>query len=403
MTSTLELGRRRFLRSSLGLSGALLLGCDESTKNRLSAAHCDPACDCGGACPNDVAGSRVGSAPFINEGDAPLEVPYNAGLDGRLLTDLSRLTPENLVTPSSSFYIRTRQPDRLVVGARWPISVSGLVEAPSELLLDELLPLEQSQGALLLECSGNSRDGHFGLLSSAEWHGIPLRGVLDRLQIRAQATRVLISGFDDHSQPSARSTPGASWVFSFDELTSTGAFLATRLNGQPLPADHGAPVRLFVPGWYGCTCIKWVNEIVLVDDQAPATSQMTEFASRTHQNGTPALARDFQPAQMDQAAMPVRVEKWSADGGVSYRIVGILWGGTKPTDRLQIRCGEGDWQPVAVCPAQSSNRTWTLWSHPWRPATPGDYAIVLRVDDPSVRQRRLDSGYYLREVRIDEV
>ena len=179
----------------------------------------------------------------------------------------------------------------------------------------------------MLECSGNARNGHFGLLSSAEWHGIPLSRVLERLSIRSEATRVSIAGFDDHSEPSSgNSTPGASWIFSFDELASTGAFLATRMNGEPLPADHGAPVRLFVPGYYGCTCIKWVNEIALVDDSAPATSQMVEFASRTHQDGTPSLARDYQPALMDQAAMPVRVEKWLADGRVSYRIVGISVG-----------------------------------------------------------------------------
>src|SRR5204862_7518096 len=104
------------------------------------------------------------------------------------------------------------------------------------------------------------------------------------------------------------------------------ALLATGMNGAPLPPDHGFPVRLIVPGWYGCACIKWIDRIDLVAADAPATTQMREFARRTHQNGEPALAREFTPAVIDQAAMPVRVEKWLADGRIAYRVIGVMWG-----------------------------------------------------------------------------
>jgi DMSO/TMAO reductase YedYZ molybdopterin-dependent catalytic subunit len=215
------------------------------------------------------------------------------------------------------------------------------------------------------------------------------------------ATRLLVSGFDEYSQPSSRSTPGASWIFSFDELDRTKAFLATELNGVPLPADHGAPVRLIVPGWYGCTCIKWVNELRFVGDDEPATSQMREFASRTHQSGTPELARDYKPAEIDLAAMPIRVEKWRVSGAIRYRVVGIQWGGVARTDRLEIRFGDGSWEPV--CMANLTAAPWALWEHPWQPTATGNYAITLRTTDPSIRTRRLDTGYYLREVAIEQI
>jgi DMSO/TMAO reductase YedYZ molybdopterin-dependent catalytic subunit len=401
------LARRAFLQSSLCLTGELLLGCggDEDPTGAQGGARGSGA---GGAegCANPFERAlQLGTAPFINEADLPLNTPYNEGLDGRLLTDLSMLGADFLVTPTEFFYIRTRYPDLLDPSARWTIRVGGLVDTPAELVLDELLPLEESMGTLLLECSGNSRTGHFGLLSAATWHGIPVSAVLDTLRSQPDATRVSISGFDQHSQVSAggHSTPGASWIFSFDELEEAGAFFATRMNGEPLPADHGAPLRLFVPGWYGCACIKWVDEIALVGDDEPATSQMIEFASRTHQIGTPTLARDYLPATIDQAAMPVRIEKWQLGGRIGYRVVGILWGGDQTTTGLQIRFGNGGWEPVDVCPLPTTNRTWTLWSHLWQPELPGSYAIVLRVDDANVRQRRLDSGYYTREVAIDEV
>jgi DMSO/TMAO reductase YedYZ molybdopterin-dependent catalytic subunit len=202
--------------------------------------------------------------------------------------------------------------------------------------------------------------------------------------------------------------PGASWIFSRDDLPR--ALLAMRMNGAPLPRDHGFPIRLIVPGWYGCACIKWVDRIDLVPDEAPATAQMQEFAARTHQDirrlrtSTPPLARDFIPAVIDTAAMPVRVEKWIAGGRVEYRITGIIWGGSTPTNALSIRFKTSQpWTPVDDCPMPASTLTWSLWSHTWRPDAPGRYQIVLKVTDPSIRTRRLDLFFYVREILIDEV
>jgi len=246
--------------------------------------------------------------------------------------------------------------------------------------------------------------------SAADWDGVPLAAVLERLKPSARAWRVLVSGLDDAADPAGTSVPGASWIFSRDDLQR--ALLATRMNGAPLPRNHGSPARLIVPGWYGCACIKWVNRIELVPDEAPATSQMREFAARTHQPfdtlraGTPApLARDFTPAIIDTAAMPVRVEKWAARGGrIFYRIAGIMWGGSKPTDQLSIRFRSNlPWTRVEDCPRPSSTDTWSLWTHTWQPESPGRYTIVLRADDPSIRTRRLDLFFYARDIDIDDI
>ena len=137
------------------------------------------------------------------------------------------------------------------------------------------------------------------------------------------------------------------------------------------------------------------------DDRERLIAQMREFASRTHQDGTPELAREYLPAEIDLAAMPIRVEKWRVSGAIRYRVVGIQWGGAARTDQLDIRFGEDPWQ--RVCIANVSRTPWALWEHEWRPAAPGVHAITLRTADPSIRTRRLDTGYYLREVEIDEI
>jgi DMSO/TMAO reductase YedYZ molybdopterin-dependent catalytic subunit len=146
-------------------------------------------------------------------------------------------------------------------------------------------------------------------MSAADWCGVPIARVLERAQPIAAHALVLISGFDGHSRPSRTSTPGASWICHEDDLERYGAFLATEMNGVALPKDHGFPLRLMVPRWYGCASIKWVNAIELVPDDVAATSQMQEFASRTFQDGRPERARDYTPAVLDHAAMPIRIEK----------------------------------------------------------------------------------------------
>jgi DMSO/TMAO reductase YedYZ molybdopterin-dependent catalytic subunit len=388
--------RREFLHTIVGAAPVLYAACAGEGGGDPGVVL--PAPPSGGF----ERGTMEGIVDFAGEGNAMLDAPFGAGLDGRLYSDLSTLTADTLITPNDRFYIRTRYPDQLDTNAPWKIRISGHVDAPKELALDELSPLVQPMGVHLLECSGNGGFGRFGLLSAAEWAGIPLAAVLERAGVTERATRVLISGFDMHSQSSERSIAGASWIFTFDDLRD--AFLATEMNGEPLPRDHGAPLRLLNPGWYGCTQVKWLDAIELVDEEAPATSQMQEFAARTHQIGVPLLARDYRPARIHVAAMPVRVEKWRVDGALIYRIVGVMWGGTMPTDKLIIRMNPGDsFERVTISPAPATHETWTLWSHPFKPPAPGTYELELNIDDPLIPKQRLDSRYYVRAVEITEI
>jgi DMSO/TMAO reductase YedYZ molybdopterin-dependent catalytic subunit len=353
------------------------------------------------------AGALLGTLPLFRDRSQaqPFGVKFGPGLDARRITDLSLLEPGKLMTPNGLAYIRTEMPP-LAIGhlARgWTVDIGGLVAKDSTLTLADLTARATPHGPHLFECSGNANPSNFGLMSVAEWDGVPLADVIDRAKPAKGATAVLVSGWDHEVSISGRSVPGASWVFPLEWIDRMGAFLATGMNGEPLPADHGAAVRLVNPGWYGCSWIKWVNEIRVVGPDEPATSQMLEFANRTHQAAPHKLARDYAPADIHTAATPVRVEKRRTDSGLEYRIVGIVWGGEKPVERLSIRFGPEDgWTPFDICPTPQTHRMWSLWEYRWKPAAPGVYSIALKAD-PSVPQRRLASGYYVRQVKIDEV
>jgi hypothetical protein len=107
---------------------------------------------------------------------------------------------------------------------------------------------------------------------------------------------------------------------------------------------------------------------------------------------------------MDLAAMPVRVERWIGRDGPVYRVVGVVWGGRAPVERLVIRFSPQEpFVPFEICPRAPGADTWSLWSHIWHPKERGRYLIVLRSGDSSVRTERLDTYYYTREIRIEEV
>jgi DMSO/TMAO reductase YedYZ molybdopterin-dependent catalytic subunit len=386
--------RREFLRASLLGGSALLVGLDKVSG--LTRYQNDG---------NDRfrGGKRLGIVEFTGESRAPLDTIIGTGLDARRYADLSTLAPEKAITPTEEFYIRTSVSELLEAGKPWAIKLGGLVEQPVNLTLDDLKSSAKPMGLHLMECSGNARPTRFGLISVADWAGVPISEVLETRRIKPRTSRVMVSGSDQYPGKSVTSIAGADWIFTMEQLTAAKAFLATEMNGQALPKDHGAPVRLVVPGWYGCTCIKWVNALSFVDGDAEATSQMQEFAARTHQQGVPKLARDYRPAIIDQAAMPTRVEKWLVDGKIKYRMVGILWGGSRPVKKLEIRFNPDEDYVGVDSFTQTANDPWSFWFHAWTPKATGSYLIRLRVTDPPVETKRLDSGYYVRSVEVTEV
>ena len=327
-------------------------------------------------------------------------VPIGTELDGRLFTDLSAVSPDTRSTPTERFFIRTRA-STLLDTTHWNIQIGGLVNKAVTIPVDALTKNARPMGAHVMECSGNSRSAHFGMMSVADWDGVPLQEILEKVKPQVSGTHVLVSGFDRYQEASLTSVPGASWIFSQEQIFSSQAFLATAMNGHGLTKDHGAPVRLIVPGWYGCVSIKWVNQIDLVSRDAPATSQMREYAGRTLQNGVPPLARDYQPATMGAAALPIRIEKWRTGEKFRYHVVGIRWGSGLSAG-CEIRFSpEQEFIPVE--PLEAVGDAWSFWTCEWIPHRKGEFTIQLRSNGEKRDTRKLDSGYYDRFVEILDI
>ncbi len=408
--------RRAWLEHTASLGWAALIGCNQDEKwnaggheaaedaaikpdARAPTPHEAQGPDCSDAAP----WKRLGAIPFADALEVDFGKLRGEGWDARLYTDLTRLSEDALLTSNEEFYIRTDYPDTLEPGSLWDLELGGRVMSPRALSYDWLLERTKSQGVVLLECAGNHRSGGFGLMSAARFSGVSVEEVIAEVNPTPDATRLLFTGYDMHSVPSVggHSTPGASWSFTPEELINADAFIATGMNGAALPLRHGFPFRLVVPGWYGCSAIKWLQSIVWERGDALATSQMQEFAGRTHQTGTPARASDYRPAVIEQAAMPIRLELVEDEHGKFVHVIGVAWGGAKALSSLSLSVDGGNqYEAVALCHAPSSDATWRLWSYVWEPPRNGLYALRCRAPT-GVPMQRLDAGRYERSVTID--
>ncbi len=344
-------------------------------------------------------GTFLRAIPFVDEGNLPFNQLIGEGLDARKFFDLATVKASGQTTPNDLFFVRTGTPDLPKALQPWPVKIAPGQGSAQTVAIDELIPAAAPLGPCLLECAGNDLYSHFGLMGVAEWSGIPLVEILKKYNFPRDGL-IKVTGFDKHKKPGLDSVEGASWLFPWSQLEESSAFLATEMNGTPLANDFGSPVRLVVPGMYAAAHLKWISEITFEPENAPSTSQMIEYASKTHQFGEPALAKDYIPPVIDFAALPIRIEQWLVRDKIAYLVAGLAWGGTKAPDPLLIRFkGKTEYVPVKSFQRDPAE-PWSLWSHVWQDPQPGKYRIQLQARDRTIPTRRLDVGYYARKVQI---
>jgi sulfane dehydrogenase subunit SoxC len=293
-------------------------------------------------------------------------------------------TLRGYLTPASHFYVRQHASTPILDARTWRLRVEGnAVERPVELSFDDLLRLPSRSVTAFVECAGNGRgfftelmgkvasgtQWHFGGIGVAEWTGVPLGAVLDLARVRRDAPRdilnVLVEGLD-----SVKVNRPMSLAKAFEDDT----LLAYAFNGEPVPPDHGFPVRAIVPGWVGINNIKWVGRIEVRNSviDVPTTTKTyvlegPDYPSKVVlrlQTIKSAVALPW-PATLPAGRQRVRGFAWSPVGRISRVEYSIDRGGT--------------WQQ-AVLREPNIARAWTRWDFEWD-ARPGSHVILTRATD----------------------
>ncbi|OMQ14879.1 hypothetical protein A7K94_0213450, partial [Modestobacter sp. VKM Ac-2676] len=262
------------------------------------------------------------------------------------------LTP--LFIPNAEFYrIDTALRVPTVDPAGWQLEVRGMVDQPFTLSYDELLAMPQIEADVTLTCVSNEVGGD--LVGNARWQGVPLRALLERAGVQQGATQLL-----------SRSVDGFTAGFpTITALDLEEAMVAVGMNGEPLPAEHGFPARLVVPGLYGyVSATKWL-----------ATIELTDWDVDGYW-----IPRGW--AKEGPIKTASRIDVPRPGGTVTagrQPIAGVAWAPTRGIEGVEVRIDDGPWRQAELAERLDVD-CWRQWYLTWD-ATPGRHRIAARATD----------------------
>lgn len=300
------------------------------------------------------------------------------------------------ITPVGMHYMLTHfdMPDVDVDG--WRLELDGLVDKPLSLSVADLEAIGSQTVPVTLECAGNGRSRlsprptnmPWGLeaIGTAEWTGVPLRDVVARAGVRSAAIEFVFSAPDEGTQKGVRHFYQRS--LTLDEADRPEVMLAWAMNGRPLEPQHGAPLRLIVPGWYGMASVKWVQRIEAVAEPFVGPQQAGSYNIRqSPQDAGERITRLAVRALMTPPGRPdfPTLERF-ADAGLT-RVSGRAWSGEAAIERVEFGV-DGVWSEAEL-DAPIGDFAWRGWSAEWD-ATPGAHALTCRATDAAGRTQPLE-------------
>jgi sulfane dehydrogenase subunit SoxC len=299
------------------------------------------------------------------------------------------------ITPVGLHYLLIHYDIPAADPATWRLEVGGRLRRPLSLTLDDLRSRPSVSAAVTLECAGNGRalldprpvsqPWVVEAVGTATWTGTPLAPILREAGLEDAAVEVVFTGLDRGveggvEQEYQRSLP-------VEEALREEVLLAWEVNGQPLPPQHGFPLRLVVPGWYGMTHVKWLRSIEAVSEPFQGYQHARAYRIMSSQEDPGAPVTRMQPrALIEPPGLPEflpRVRHLAAGPCV---VRGRAWSGWGPVERVDVSTDDGlTWSAAALGEAPSPF-AWRAWSFEWD-ARPGRHVLAARAADSTGREQ----------------
>ena len=271
--------------------------------------------------------------------------------------------------------------------ADWRVSIGGVVRHPLELSIADLRARASVTMPVTMECAGNGRARLAPrpvsqpwlneAIGTAEWTGTPLAPILAEAGLRDDAVELVFAGADRGVQGGVEQTYERSLTVA--EATTADVLLAYAVNGVPLPPQHGFPVRLLVPGWYGMTSVKWLAQITAVAEPFDGF-QMQAYRLRAdpEEPGIP-VTRMLPRALMIPPGIPEFLTRARLVDAGSQEITGRAWSGWGQIARVEVSADGVGWAPAELGSA-SGPHAWAPWRFRWD-AQPGEHELACRATD----------------------
>ena len=302
-------------------------------------------------------------------------------------------TLEDRLVSNNRFYVRSHFHIPTIAAASWQLSVEGEVRNLLKISYDELRKMPSKTVTATLECAGNGRARlapkvkgllwEQGGVGNATWTGVPLSALLERAGVKPGAVEIIFEGTDQGEVTEEPKSPGTihfARSLPLAKARQPEVLVAYLMNGQPLPPEHGFPVRLVVPGWYGMASVKWLSKIMVSAVPYDGYWQTLEYAYWKRERGLPTLTPVTEMLVKAEIARPALHEEVPA--GQPYRVYGAAWTGESEVTRVEVSTDNGgSWQPAQLLEA-AVPFAWRFWEFSWTPpAAPGRYTLQARATD----------------------
>ncbi len=302
------------------------------------------------------------------------------------------------VTPAGLHYLLIHYDIPEVHEDDWRLEVGGAVERPVALDLDAIRARASVTAEVTLECAGNGRalleprpisqPWLLEAVGNARWTGTPLRDVLEETGIAEDAAEVVFAGLDRGVEGEVEQTYER--ALPLEEAMRPEVLLAYEMNDQPLLPQHGYPLRLVVPGWYGMTHVKWLARIQVARERFAGYQNARGYRWRTDEDdpGT-GVTRIAPRALMVPPGIPEFLTRSRTVEAGEVELRGRAWSGLGPIERVEVGLDGDGWWDAGLDPAPPDPFAWRGWRARWN-ATPGEHVLRCRATDATGATQPVD-------------
>jgi len=316
------------------------------------------------------------------------------------------------ITPLGLHYLLIHFDIPTIDPTAYELAVGGRVRRQLRLTLEALKSRPATTLAVTLECAGNGRarlsprplsQPWLGeAVGTAEWTGTSLAHVLEEAGVDQGAAEVVFTGMDRGVQGGIEQFYERS--LSLPDAMRDEVLLVYAINGQPLPPQHGFPVRLIVPGWYGMTHVKWLRSITVTDRPFDGYQQSKAYHYRTVEveAGEP-VTRMLPRALMVPPGVPDFMSRTRFVAPAMQVVEGRAWSGLAPVTKVDFSSDGGRSWSAAGLEDAPSPYAWRRWTAPWDAARPGEYELCVRASDAAGNVQPLEQSWNLEGVQNNAV
>ena len=305
------------------------------------------------------------------------------------------------ITPSGLHYLLIHYDIPEITADTYRLKVTGLVGKPLELTLDEIKKRPRRTMPVTMECAGNGRalfaprrisqPWLLEAISNAEWTGTPLRAILQEAGLNRAAVEIVFTGLDqgvegDQVQFYQRS-------LTVDEAMRDEVLLVYEMNGEPLPPQHGYPLRLLMPGWYGMASVKWLERIEAVGEPFQGYQMAHAYHyTRTADGPGEAVTLIRARALMIPPGIPDFMTRDRLVEAGPVTLTGKAWAGRVGVSDVKVSVDGGSTWSKAELGHSKSPYAWRTWTFVWN-ATPGERILLVRAIDADGNMQPIDQEW----------